>query len=151
MKPLPPLPIAILLVEDDPAHAEIVLRNLNVLQDRVRCIAHLSDGQQALDYLERAGADQDPAHSPRPDLVLLDLRLPRVDGFEVLRRIKASEAINGIPVVVLSTSDAEADIRAAYLGGACSYLVKPAKFEAYVELLQGFGHYWADLNRFHGN
>jgi CheY-like chemotaxis protein len=151
MKPAPSLPISIILVEDDPAHAEILLRNLTVLQDRVKCVAHLSDGQQALDYLERTGAHQDPASSPRPDLVLLDLRLPRVDGFEVLRRMKASQAINRIPVVVLSTSEAEGDIAAAYEGGACSYLVKPAEFEAYVELLRGFGHYWGDLNRFHGS
>jgi CheY-like chemotaxis protein len=143
-------PISILLVEDDPAHAEIVLRNLTNLQDRVRCIAHLSDGQQALDYLRREGEHSDPQRSPRPDLVLLDLRLPRVDGFEVLRRMKASEAVSHIPVVVLSTSEAEGDIAAAYQTGACSYLVKPAEFEAYLELIQGLGHYWSDLNRFHG-
>jgi len=143
-------PISILLVEDDPAHAEIVLRNLTNLRDRVRCIAHLSDGQQALDYLQREGKHSDPTGSPLPDLVLLDLRLPRVDGVEVLRRIKASETVGHIPVVVLSTSEAEGDIAAAYQTGACSYLVKPAEFEAYVELIRGLGHYWSDLNRFHG-
>jgi two-component system response regulator len=149
MKTTPP-PISILLVEDDPAHAEIVLRNLTALQNRVKCIAHLSDGQQALDYLQREGAHADPERSPRPDLVLLDLRLPRVDGFEVLRRMKASKEVSHIPVVVLSTSEAESDITAAYQGGASSYLVKPAEFEAYIELMQAFGHYWGDLNRFHG-
>jgi CheY-like chemotaxis protein len=149
MKPTP-IPISILLVEDDPAHAEIVLRNLTHLQERVRCIAHLSDGQQALDYLQREGKHRDPNDSPRPDLVLLDLRLPRVDGFEVLRRMKASEEVCHIPVVVLSTSEAEGDIAAAYETGACSYLVKPAEFEAYIELIRGLGHYWSDLNRFHG-
>jgi len=143
-------PIAILLVEDDPAHAEIVLRNLSNLQESVRCIAHLSDGQQALDYLQREGEHSDPQTSPRPDLVLLDLRLPRVDGFEVLRRMKASESMSHIPVVVLSTSEAEGDIAAAYRTGACSYLVKPTEFEAYIELIRGLGHYWSDLNRFHG-
>lgn len=146
----PALPISILLVEDDPAHAEIVLRNLTILQDRVKCIAHLSDGQQALDYLQREGDHKNPDDSPRPDLVLLDLRLPRVDGFEVLRRMKATEAVSHIPVVVLTTSDAHGDIAAAYESGACSYLVKPAEFDAYVELVRGFGHYWSDLNRFHG-
>jgi CheY-like chemotaxis protein len=143
-------PISILLVEDDPAHAEIVLRNLTGLQDRVKCIAHLSDGQQALDYLQRVGQHSDPRSSPRPDLVLLDLRLPRVDGFEVLRRMKATQDVSHIPVVVLSTSEAEGDIAAAYQTGACSYLVKPAEFEAYIELIRGLGHYWSDLNRFHG-
>jgi two-component system, response regulator len=146
----PTSPISILLVEDDPAHAEIVLRNLTTLQDRMRCIAHLSDGQQALDYLYREGKHADPQTSPRPDLVLLDLRLPRVDGFEVLRRMKATEDVSHIPVVVLSTSEAEGDIAAAYQTGACSYLVKPAEFEAYIELVRGLGHYWSDLNRFHG-
>lgn len=145
-----PAPISVLLVEDDPAHAEIVLRNLTGLQDRVRCVAHLSDGQQALDYLKREGQHTDPKSSPRPDLVLLDLRLPRVDGFEVLRRMKAIEEVSHIPVVVLSTSEAEGDIAAAYQTGACSYLVKPAEFEAYIELIRGLGHYWSDLNRFHG-
>jgi len=143
-------PISVLLVEDDPAHAEIVLRNLAGLQDRVKCIAHLSDGQQALDYLQREGQHRDPLSSPRPDLVLLDLRLPRVDGFEVLRRMKATQEVSHIPVVVLSTSDAEGDIAAAYQTGACSYLVKPAEFEAYIDLIRGLGHYWSDLNRFHG-
>ena len=146
----PPAPISILLVEDDPAHAEIVLRNLTHLRDRVKCIAHLSDGQQALDYLQREGNHSDPQSSPRPDLVLLDLRLPRVDGFEVLRRMKATESVSHIPVVVLSTSEAEGDIAAAYQTGACSYLVKPAEFAAYIDLIRGLGHYWSDLNRFHG-
>ena len=149
MKPAS-LPVSILLVEDDPAHAEIVLRNLAILQDRVKCIAHLSDGQEALDYLQREGDHKNPEHSPRPDLVLLDLRLPRVDGFEVLRRMKATDEVSHIPVVVLTTSDAETDIAQAYEHGACSYLVKPAEFEAYIELMRGFGHYWSDLNRFHG-
>ncbi len=144
-----PQPISILLVEDDPAHAEIVLRNLTALQGRVKCIAHLSDGQQALDYLQREGVHASADGSPLPDLVLLDLRLPRVDGFEVLRRMKAIDAVSHIPVVVLSTSGAEGDITAAYQGGASSYLVKPAEFEAYVELMHGFGYYWGDLNRFH--
>ncbi|MEI9941759.1 MAG: response regulator [Pseudomonadota bacterium] len=146
----PPTPISILLVEDDPAHAEIVLRNLISLQDRMKCIAHLSDGQQALDYLQREGRHSDPQTSPRPDLVLLDLRLPRVDGFEVLRRMKATEDVSHIPVVVLTTSEAESDIAAAYDNGACSYLVKPGEFEAYVDLMRSFGHYWSELNRFHG-
>ena len=105
MRTRPP-PISILLVEDDPAHAEIVLRNLTTpeLEGRVKCIAHLSDGQQALDYLQREGLHASPSCSPRPDLVLLDLRLPRVDGFEVLRRMKSSAEVSHIPVVVLSTS-----------------------------------------------
>jgi two-component system, response regulator len=150
MKTTPP-PLSILLVEDDPAHAEIVLRNLTALQGRVKCIAHLSDGQQALDYLQREGAHASPDSSPRPDLVLLDLRLPRVDGFEVLRRMKARGDVSHIPVVVLSTSAAESDISAAYQRGASSYLVKPAEFEAYVDLMQCFGRYWGDLNRFHGD
>ncbi len=143
-------PISILLVEDDPAHAEIVLRNLTALDGRVKCIAHLSDGQQALDYLQREGEHASPESSPRPDLVLLDLRLPRVDGFEVLRRMKLRDDVSHIPVVVLTTSEAESDISAAYRGGASSYLVKPAEYEAYIALMQGFDQYWGELNRFQG-
>ncbi len=83
-------PVVILLVEDDPAHAEIVRRNLETFRVANR-MHHVSDGQAALDYLFRQDAFADPADSPTPDLILLDLRLPKVDGMEVLRRIKADD------------------------------------------------------------
>ncbi len=102
-------PINILLVEDDMAHAEIVRRNLAEFRVANR-IVHVTDGQEALDFLFHEGAYADPAINPRPDIVLLDLRLPKVDGLEVLRRIKEDPDLKTVPTVVLTTSAAEADM-----------------------------------------
>ena len=106
------------------------------------------DGQAALDYLFRQAAYADPQASPRPDLILLDLRLPKVDGLEVLRRIKADAELKRIPTVVLTTSAAEADMVQAYENGAGSYLVKPVDFEKFTKLMEAFGFYWLAWNRF---
>jgi CheY-like chemotaxis protein len=140
-------PITILLVEDDLAHAEIVRRNLADFRVANR-IVHMEDGQSALDYLFRQAAYADPAASPRPHLILLDLRLPKVDGLEVLRRIKADEALKRLPTVVLTTSAAESDMVNAYTHGAGSYLVKPVDFEKFTKLMETFGFYWLAWNRF---
>jgi two-component system response regulator len=140
-------PIIILLVEDDPAHAEIVRRNLAEFRVANR-IVHVADGQAALDYLFRQAAFADPRTSPRPDLILLDLRLPKVDGLEVLRRIKENEELKRVPTVVLTTSSAESDMVNAYSNGAGSYLVKPVDFEKFTRLMDSFGFYWLAWNRF---
>jgi len=140
-------PILILLVEDDPAHAEIVRRNLEDFRVANR-IVHVTDGQAALDYLFRENVYADPATSPRPDIILLDLRLPKVDGLEVLRLIKADATLRRIPTVVLTTSGAESDMASAYNHGAGSYLVKPVDFEKFTRLMETFGYYWLDWNRF---
>ncbi len=140
-------PIIILLVEDDPAHAEIVRRNLKDFCVANRII-HVSDGQAALDYLFRQGAYADPAVSPRPHITLLDLRLPKVDGLEVLRRIKEDGELKKMPVVVLTTSGAESDVANAYTHGVESYLVKPVDFDKFQGLMKTFGFYWLAWNRF---
>mgnify|MGYP001567063853 FL=1 len=140
-------PVLILLVEDDPAHAEIVRRNFKDFRV-VNRIVHLVDGQAALDYLFRQGAWADHASRPRPHLMLLDLRLPKVDGLEVLRRIKGDEELKKMPVVVLTTSGAESDVVNAYTNGAGSYLVKPVDFKKFSSLLEAFGFYWLAWNRF---
>jgi CheY-like chemotaxis protein len=140
-------PILILLVEDDPAHAEIVRRNLADSRVANR-IVHLADGQAALDYLFRQDAYADPASSPRPALILLDLRLPKVDGLEVLRRIKDDAGLRSLPTVVLTTSSAETDMVSAYTNGAASYVVKPVDFEKFTKLMEAFGYYWLAWNRF---
>jgi len=139
--------IDILLVEDDLAHAEIVRRNLESFRVEQR-LHHVADGQAALDFLCHEGAYSDPLASPRPALILLDLRLPKVDGLDVLRRIKASEALRNIPTVILTTSAAESDMVSAYTNGAGSYLVKPLEFHRFQSLLQTFGFYWLSWNRF---
>ena len=142
-------PVLILLVEDDAAHAEIVHRNLSGLPVPHR-IVHLADGQQALDYLQRTGSYAGPDAAPRPDIVLLDLRLPRVDGLEVLRLVKEDPALQSIPVVVLTTSAAESDRALAYGRRANSYLVKPVELTRFTELMRTFGLYWLAWNAFPG-
>ena len=140
-------PIKILLVEDDPAHAEIVKRNMKDFRVANR-ITHVEDGQAALDYLMHENGFSTPESSPRPDIILLDLRLPKVDGQEVLRRIKADENLRSIPTVVLTTSAAETDLLSAYNNGAVSYLVKPVDFDKFTRLMEAFGYYWLAWNRF---
>jgi len=139
-------PIVILLVEDDPAHAEIVKRNFKTSRILNQMI-HVSDGQEALDYLYRREGYSQPDSSPRPGLVLLDLRLPKVDGLDVLKIIKNDPGLKSIPVVVLTTSDAETDIARAYDSRANSYLVKPVDFQQFSKLLETIGCYWLAWNR----
>jgi len=121
--------LQILLVEDDPAHAEIVRRNLSSLPV-AHHLTHLEDGQEALDYFFL----QVPVGRPLPDLVLLDLRLPKVDGLDVLRKIRAEDRLKEIPIVVLTTSAARADISYALSLGATSYQLKPMACEGFIEL-----------------
>ena len=138
-------PLRVLLVEDNMDHDELVMRNLK--NHRVaNKIVHLSDGQAALDYLFRRGAHTDPADSPRPHVILLDLRLPKVDGLEVLKALKASDDLRHIPVVVLTTSEAERDIARAYSHHVNSYLVKPVGFEQFHQLMESLGFYWLGWN-----
>ena len=139
-------PIVILLVEDDPAHAEIVRRNFADSRLANRLI-HVSDGQAALDYLNRQNGFADPATAPRPGIILLDLRLPKVDGMEVLKSVKADPNLSSIPVVILTTSGVEKDMVKAYALHANSYLVKPLDFAKFTELMTVFGFYWVAWNQ----
>jgi CheY-like chemotaxis protein len=138
-------PVVILLVEDDSAHAEIVRRNFENFRVANRLI-HLIDGQAALDYLYRRGEFLDPERSPQPGLILLDLRLPKVDGLEVLKTIKSDPDFCHIPVVVLTTSAAETDMVRAYENHANSYLVKPVDFPRFVQMMETLGYYWLVWN-----
>ena len=140
-------PIVILLVEDEEAHAEIVRRNFEHCRLANRLV-HVADGQAALDYLYRRNGYADPARSPRPGIVLLDLRLPKVDGLEVLKTIKADPDLGRIPVVILTTSKAESDMLRAYDHHANSYLVKPVDFAAFTQLMETFGYYWLAWNQY---
>jgi CheY-like chemotaxis protein len=139
-------PLVILLVEDNPDHTELIKRNLE--EHRIlNKIHHVSDGEAALDYLFRRGSYADPKISPRPHLILLDLRIPKIDGLEVLKEIKNSGSLKKIPVVVLTSSEAKNDIKTAYQNYANSYLVKPVDFDTFRQLMDDLGFYWLAWNR----
>ena len=136
----------ILLVEDNPQHVELTLRALkkNRLANNV-CVA--KDGAEALDVL--FGSAALAAHKPEraPRLVLLDLKLPKVDGLEVLRRIKSDERTRAIPVIILTTSAQEEDVVKSYKLGVNSYIVKPCNFDKFVQAVSDLGFYWLLLNK----
>jgi CheY-like chemotaxis protein len=138
-------PLVILLVEDNEDHAELVIRSLNAHRIANRII-HLGDGEAALDYIFHQGKYADVADNPRPNLVLLDLRLPKVDGLDVLRRVKEDETTRNIPVVILTTSKAERDVAQAYHHHANSYLAKPIEYIKFLELMDELGFYWLVCN-----
>lgn len=134
--------ISFLLVEDDDDHAELVIRSLQ--NNRVtNKIDRVKDGAKALEYLY--AHLEDPMLS-LPDVVLLDLKLPKVDGHEVLRRIKSDPVLKLIPVVILTTSAAESDRAAAYSQHANSYLVKPLDFNSFRKLAEDLNLYWGVWN-----
>jgi CheY-like chemotaxis protein len=139
-------PLVILLIEDNLDHAELVMRSFKEHQVANR-INHVSDGKEALDFLFRKGEYSDPAKSPRPHVIMLDLRLPKVDGMEVLKKIKAEKDLQHIPVVVLTSSEAEKDVIQAYNHHVNSYLVKPLDFKKFTKLMNDFGFYWLAWNR----
>lgn len=130
--------LRILVVEDDEDHTETVLRSLedSIVDTDVHAVA---DGEAALDYLLGRGRYSAPGSCPRPAVVLLDLRLPKVDGLEVLRTIRASEGLASVAVVILSTSEAERDADESYSLGADGYLVKCLDFEAFVRQTKDLG------------
>lgn len=138
-------PAQVLLVEDNDDHAELVIRQLSEHSIPARLI-RVSDGQEALDYLLHNGKYTDPAGSPRPHVIFLDLRLPKVDGLEVIKVIKESEELRKIPIVVLTTSDAERDVTRAYVYHANSYVVKPVDFQKFRDLMNELGIYWLNWN-----
>jgi two-component system response regulator len=139
-------PIEILLVEDNPADVELTLRALkkNNLTNQVQVV---SDGAQALDYLFGTGPFAGQEYSVPPKVVFLDLKLPKVDGREVLRRMKADVRTRMIPVVVLTSSKEESDIVESYKLGVNSYVVKPMDFDKFVEAVSQLGLYWVLLNQ----
>lgn len=132
----------IVYVEDNLDHAELVLRAMERQGIRQR-VVHLENGEQAIALLEKVEART----AERPRLVLLDLRLPRVDGIEVLRQMKASLALRDIPVVIFTTSSGDRDIQDAYASFANSYLVKPDDLLTLNRLMTELSTYWLERNR----
>ena len=134
----------ILLVEDSQADAELAMRGLTEYR-LANEVLHVRDGVEALDYLYRRGAF---AHRPEghPALVLLDLKMPRLDGTEVLRQLKADPTLQRIPVVVMTSSREDVDLHRTYALGANAYVVKPVKFHEFVDAVKQVGSFWGVLN-----
>lgn len=138
--------VEILLVEDNMNDAELTMRSLQK-HKIANNILHLKDGALALDYLFGTGQYQGRNLSSKPKVILLDLKMPKVDGLEVLEKIKADEQTKTIPVVVLTSSKESPDIEKAYLLGANSYIVKPVEFEEFAKAIAKLGFYWLIFNQ----
>jgi CheY-like chemotaxis protein len=137
--------VNILLVEDNPDHAELTIRALkdgNMLNE----IIWVKDGEEALDFLYRRGRYSDETQGIRPGLILLDIKLPKIDGHEVLRRIKTDEQLRSIPVVMLTTSEREDEVAASYQAGANSFVSKPVRFTEFAAKVRSVKLYWVLTN-----
>ena len=135
----------ILLVEDNPDDEALTLRALN--KNKIaNSVVVARDGGEAVDFLFGAGAYADRDVSDLPQIVLLDLKLPKLDGFEVLRRIRADERTKLLPVVILTSSKEERDVMQGYRDGCNSYVRKPVNFDEFVEAARQLGLYWLLLN-----
>ena len=134
----------ILLVEDDPGDQELTRRALedDVVHTDLRIV---NDGKEALDYLRREGAFTDPDTSPRPDLILLDLNMPRIDGRQVLEQVREDPDISRIPVIALTTSDEEEDVLRSYDLGCKSFIKKPVEIDTFIDTIRELQHYWFEL------
>ncbi len=137
--------VEILLIEDNPNDVELALRALkkNNLANRVFTV---KDGAEALDFIFGHGLYQNRRVENVPRVILLDLKLPKVDGIEVLRSIRADERTKYIPVVILTSSSEERDIVETYKLGVNSYIVKPVNFEKFIDVVRELGYYWLLLN-----
>jgi CheY-like chemotaxis protein len=132
------------MADDDPD--DCMLARDALAESRLANELHIvGDGEELLLYLRREGPYADPAASPRPGLILLDLNMPRKDGREALRDIKADPSLRSIPVVVLTTSKAEEDIYRTYDLGVSSFIAKPVSFDGLVEVMQALGRYWFEI------
>jgi len=138
-------PAYILLVEDNRMDIELTLNAFREvhLENKINVVR---SGQEALDYIHGQGQYSDRFNYPMPDIILLDLKLPGVDGFTVLKKFKATPLIKRIPVIILTSSQEEADRAQGYDNGANSYLVKPVSFDGFLQVVNEIGEYWISLN-----
>lgn len=139
-------PYDILLVEDNPADVEITLEAFRRSRSGNR-VSVCRDGEEALDYLFQRGRYIRGLNAPRPDMILLDLNLPKRSGLEILEQIKHDETLRGIPVIVLTTSDRDEDVRRCYRQGANNYITKPVQFDDCVKLVATIEQYWLELSK----
>jgi len=141
--------VEILLAEDNPRDAEMTMRALRKINFANK-LHWVQDGEEAMDFLLRTGKYEGRDTTNNPKLILLDIKMPKVDGIEVLRRVKAQEALRAIPVVVMTSSGEERDVVDAYDLGVNSYIVKPVQFPAFMETVANIGLYWILTNRVPG-
>jgi CheY-like chemotaxis protein len=136
--------VVILMADDDADDRTMTKEALeeSKLTNEFRVV---ENGEELLDYLRRRGKFSNPESSPRPGVILLDLNMPRMDGREALKEIKADPELRRIPVVILTTSKAEEDIYRTYDLGANSYIMKPVTFDGLVEVMRGLGRYWVEI------
>jgi len=132
--------VDILLVEDNINDAELTIRELKK-SNMANNLIHLKDGEQALDFLFSQDGQQ------LPKLILLDINMPKINGIEVLQKIKSDPATSGIPVVILTSSKEDPDIKKCYALGVNSYIIKPVNFESFREAIKNLGFYWILLNQ----
>jgi two-component system response regulator len=138
--------VEILLIEDNPHEAELTIRSLKKYNLANRLL-HIDDGEEALEFIFSKGRYAANKSPFSPKLVLLDLKLPKVDGLQILRQIKADDRTKAIPVAVLTSSKEEKDIIESYKLGVNSYIVKPVNFESFTKAVSELGLYWVILNQ----
>ncbi len=133
--------IDILLVEDNPDH--VILTKMVFDKHNIANKVYVAtDGAEAIDFIYHRGKYDNGRNSPRPGLILLDVKLPKMDGFEVLKQLKSDPAYSSIPVVMLTTSSQDEEIARGYAEGANSYVTKPVKFNEFAEKVKSIGLYW---------
>jgi len=137
--------VDILLIEDNPYEAELAIRSLRKY-NFANNLHHIDDGAEALDYIFDRGKYDTGGIKNNPKLILLDIKLPKVDGIEILRQLKANERTRTIPVVILTSSKENQDVKACYDLGANSYIVKPVDFDSFSKAVAELGMYWMLLN-----
>ena len=137
-------PITILMADDDPDDRQLTREAFEEAK-LANDLRFVEDGEELLDYLHRRGKYADPAASPRPGIILLDLNMPRKDGREALQELKADPRFRAIRVIILTTSKAEEDILRTYNLSAASYITKPVTFESLVDVVKTLGKYWLEI------
>ncbi len=136
--------LTVLLIEDNPRDVRLTQRAFKQV-DMQHDLRVVRDGDEALAYLCHEGAYRDPSSAPRPDVILLDLNLPRMGGHEVLRQVKQDSRFKRLPIIVLTTSERPDDIRQAYELGANAYLLKPVAFTRFMDVLGQLGKFWLEI------
>lgn len=137
--------VDILLVEDNHDEAELTIRSLRKIDSHSKLI-HIDDGAEALDFIFARNKYSGRNAGQSPKMILLDLKLPKVNGLEILKQVKANASTKKTPVVLLTSSREERDIEDGYESGANSYVVKPNNFDSYTKAISELGHYWMQLN-----